>query len=275
MALLFTPALRKEYLRLFTTTKVRPQHAAEAKQIADALFAQRARYESAGHPIGVPWWMVAVIHSLEASRNFNAHLHNGDPLAHRTVHVPKNRPLGVPPFTWEESARDALTQVGFASVADWSISSALFRLEGYNGTGYRGRGINTPYLWSFSQHYAKGKFASDGRFDPSLVSQQCGAGVLLRILVDEGRVKTLPSKPAKGGPSVPFPGRVLKLRKPLMSGEDVHAFQARMHTLGLPIAPDGQYGEQSKRVTGRFQTARGLTADGIVGEQTWNAAFTD
>ena len=37
-------------------------------------------------------------------------------------------------------------------------------------------------------HYTRGKFSSDGHFDSTLVSQQCGAGVLLRALVDGGQV---------------------------------------------------------------------------------------
>ena len=186
----FTPELRREYRRLFRTAKVRPERKPLVQQVAASLATHRSRYERAGGPIGVPWWFVAIIHSLEASQNFHTHLHNGDPLTHRTVHVPRNRPPGNPPFTFEESARDALTLEGFAHGHDWSISRALFRLERFNGFGYRKPSIAfpTPYLWSFCQHYAKGKFSSDGHFDPNLVSQQIGAGVLLRVMVDQGRV---------------------------------------------------------------------------------------
>ena len=186
----FTPHLRDEYRHLFQTCKVNPQRKALVDKTVAALVAHKDRYEHAGHPVGVPWWFVAVLHDLEASRNFHAHLHNGDPLTHRTVHVPKNRPPGNPPFTFEASARDALTFEGFAHVDDWSVSHALFRFERYNGFGYRQPSIDipSPYLWSFSQHYTRGKFSFDGHFDPHLVSQQCGAGVLLRVLVDEGHV---------------------------------------------------------------------------------------
>lgn len=186
----FSIQLRDDYRRLFQTARVRPERKALVGQVVESLVAHRDRYESVGHPIGVPWWFVAVIHDLEGSRNFHTHLHNGDPLTHKTVHVPKNRPPGNPPFTFEESARDALTLEGFAHVADWSISRALFRLERFNGFGYRAATIHipTPYLWSFSQHYTRGKFSSDGHFDPNLVSRQCGAGVLLRVMVDRGVV---------------------------------------------------------------------------------------
>jgi lysozyme family protein len=186
----FTPDLRREYRRLFGSAEVRPERKSLVNQVVDSLVEHKSRYKRAGGPIGVPWWFVAIIHDLEASRNFHAHLHNGDPLGHKTVHVPAGRPPGDPPFTWAESATDALTFDGLANVGGWSISRALYRFERFNGFGYRKLSINihSPYLWSFSQHYKRGKFASDGVFDPDLVSQQCGAGVLLRTMVDRGLV---------------------------------------------------------------------------------------
>jgi lysozyme family protein len=186
----FTPHVRNEYRRLFKTAEVKPERKGQVDQIVNSLVAHKPRYRSVGDPLGVPWWFVAVIHDLEASRNFHTHLHNGDPLTHKTVHVPKHRPPGNPPFSFEESARDALTLQGFAHVEDWSISHALFRFERFNGFGYRNETIDipSPYLWSFCRHYTRGKFSSDGHFDPNLVSQQCGAGVLLRVMVDGGIV---------------------------------------------------------------------------------------
>ena len=66
-----------------------------------------------------------------------AHLHNGDPLQARTVHVPSGRPVvGSPPFTWRQSALDALTLKGFHEVGDWSVPHMLYLLEKYNGTAY-------------------------------------------------------------------------------------------------------------------------------------------
>jgi lysozyme family protein len=191
----FTAAVRNDYRRLFHSAKVRTERQAVVHEIVHSLVANKDRYKKAGDPVGVPWWIVAVIHELEASRNFHRHLHNGDPLTHKTVHVPKGRPPGNPPFKWEKSAADALTFDGLAHATDWSISHALFRLEKFNGFGYRKKeiNINSPYLWSFSQHYRKGKFASDGVFDPELVSQQCGAAVLLRVMVDQGEVTALSS----------------------------------------------------------------------------------
>jgi hypothetical protein len=97
-----------------------------------------------------------------------------------------------PPNDWDSSAMDALTVEGFTGKTDWSLARVLYRWEAYNGFGSRARGINTPYLWSFSTHYERGKFLSDRHWDPNLVSKQCGVAVMLRALVDAGQVDPLP-----------------------------------------------------------------------------------
>lgn len=140
-------------------------------------------YAKAGSALGIPWFFVGILHGMESGFNFGTHLHNGDPLTARTTHVPAGRPVaGTPPFTWLESAQDALILEGFQSAADWSIARVLYRFELFNGMGYRRRGTASPYLWSFSDQYGKGKFVKDGVFDPDAVSQQCGAAVMLKAL---------------------------------------------------------------------------------------------
>ena len=75
-------------------------------------------------------------HGLESAFSFRTHLHKGDPLTARTVHYAPGRPAsGQPPFTWLESALDALTMQGLGGLGDWSIGQALDGLERYNGLG--------------------------------------------------------------------------------------------------------------------------------------------
>ena len=59
----------------------------------------------------------------------------------------------------------------------------LFKLEANNGFGYRRKGINTPYLWSFTNHYRKGKYIADGKYSTEAVSKQVGAAILLKLLL--------------------------------------------------------------------------------------------
>lgn len=141
------------------------------------------RYRALGEKLGIPWTFIAIVHSLECGCDFRLHLHNGDPLSARTTHVPKGRPqAGEPPFTWEESAEDALRMKGYVGQSDWSLAAMLFRWETFNGMGYRMRGLASPYLWSFSNIYTGGLFVADHVFDPAARSKQCGAAVLLKRL---------------------------------------------------------------------------------------------
>jgi lysozyme family protein len=141
----------------------------------------------------IPWFFIACVHYMECSFSFNKHLHNGDPLTGYTVQVPAGRPkVGHgPPFTFEESAVDALKLMKYDKVTNWSLPYILQKLEGYNGFGYAKKGINTPYLWSFSNQYTKGKYVKDGVFSADAVSQQLGAAVILKRMEDRGLI-TIP-----------------------------------------------------------------------------------
>jgi len=181
------PAIAAEYRAFFDTLAIRPERRAAVQSRLNRLVDNAARYRALGDALGIPWFFIGIIHSLESNANFSTHLHNGDPLTARTVQVPAGRPIaGSPPFTWEASARDALTLKGFVGQSDWSTARMLHRWEGNNGFGYRQRGLPSPYLWSFSQHYTKGRFIRDHVFDPESVSQQCGAAVLLKALQSQG-----------------------------------------------------------------------------------------
>jgi lysozyme family protein len=253
-----TKSLRREYTLLFGSCFVRPARKAVADRTARALAANRARYQKVGDALGVPWYVVAVIHSLESGGDFTRHLHNGDPLAARTVHVPAGRPAkGNPPFTWEQSATDALR--GLARWKDWSIPGVLYQLEAYNGWGYRNRRppVPSPYLWSFSNHYTRGKYVADRRFSPTAVSQQCGAAVLLKRLQEARRAK-VPSGP-----------RLLQLANPHVTGPDVEAAQRLLlkNAYGSFDAdkPDGDYGDLTAGAVQRAKWELGYPQSAVNG----------
>jgi lysozyme family protein len=183
--------LKAEYARKFRTLTVRPQYQETVDWHIALIRKSRDRYLRVETQTGVPWFFVAVTHGLEASFNFRAHLHNGDfPLTARTRQVPAGRPaVWLPPSDWESSAKDALRLLGYTGQKDWSLERTLYRLEAYNGLGYRSLGVPTPYLWSFSNHYERGKYIADGKFSPTAKSQQCGAAVLLKSLQDGGDIR--------------------------------------------------------------------------------------
>lgn len=69
-----------------------------------------------------------------------------------------------------------------------------------------------------------------------------------------------------GAASLPHPSEVPGRRELVVgsAGPDV-AFLQRW----LGIKPDGVFGEQTRQAVQRYQSMRGLTADGVVGPKTW------
>jgi peptidoglycan L-alanyl-D-glutamate endopeptidase CwlK len=125
-----------------------------------------------------------------------------------------------------------------------TFAGICFKLEGFNGFGSRARGIHTPYLWSFSNHYAKGKFVRDEVFDPDAVSKQCGAAVILRRLLE---MKAINRKQLSLG-------RVLKQ--------------------SLQKAPKTKHEHQTMTLDTTIRAVQkelGVTVDGRPGPETWRA----
>lgn len=160
-----------------------------------------AVYKNLEEDTAVPWWIIGLIHELESGCNIETHLHNGDLLTRKTVNEPRNRPAkGAPPFTFEQSAIDALAYDGLLKWKDWTIAGVSYKLEGFNGYGYRattdkrgrkltdGRPIPSPYLYSGSNWYSRGKYVADGVYDRTRVSKQVGVIVILKALALAGGV---------------------------------------------------------------------------------------
>lgn len=180
--------IKKDYTRLLKTVKIKKSWLNGFKNVAAKARANQARYEEISAKLGggVPWEFIAAIHNLESGMNFNKHLHNGDSLRKRTRRVPAGRPrTGKPPFTWEESAVDALKMKGLHKVEDWSWERMCYELERYNGFGYRlyHSHVLSPYLWSGTNHYVRGKYVRDGKFSNTAISRQAGAIGILKVLM--------------------------------------------------------------------------------------------
>lgn len=179
----YSESLKDEYQALFDLTRIVEARQKEVKQLVAKIHENKERYELLGFDI--PWYFIGIIHNLECSLSFGKHLHNGDPLNNRTVRVPKGRPVASePPYTWEESAKDAIRFKGFDAVTDWSIPHQLYLIEKYNGWGYRlyHPEVLSPYLWSYTNHYTRGKYVADGVWDAEAVSQQVGGAAIIKQL---------------------------------------------------------------------------------------------
>lgn len=197
----FTNALANEFESLYTSCEIKPEHFSKVDAIVDGVIENKTRYDTVARQLGIPWYFIAAIHNLESSRRFSRHLHNGDRLSARTRNVPAGRPAqGNPPFTWEESAQDALRLRNLHTNNDWSLGRLLYELEGYNGWGYRKfhSHVLSPYMWSFSNHYHRGKYVADGRWSDTAVSKQCGGAVLIRRLEERDVISIDSPAPLRG-----------------------------------------------------------------------------
>jgi uncharacterized protein (TIGR02594 family) len=159
----------------------------EVDDASAAIQAHQARYAALAAQVDVPWYFVAVVHQREASGNFSQSVRDG----HRL-------PAGL---SWEDDAL-AVMQEQCGGWHNWSLPGLLYRLEAYNGFGYRQYQINSPYLWSFATCYTKGKYVGDGEFDPDQVDKQPGTAVILHRLVAQGLI-TIPG--AAVSPAAPTP----------------------------------------------------------------------
>ena len=79
-----TRAQRQRYDVLYQSCLIRPARRAAVDQAAHRIAANRRRYQRVGKALGVPWYVVGIVHSLEAGCDFTRHLNNGDPLTART-----------------------------------------------------------------------------------------------------------------------------------------------------------------------------------------------
>jgi lysozyme family protein len=184
----------------FARAKIKPEWQASIDKTAKRLVADKARFLEVEKQDGVKWFAVAIIKEREAGADpaFKRNIAQGDPWNEKSTHVPKGRG----PFpNWDAATHDAL--VDCAPYAgrwhDWSIGGTLTILEKYNGTGYAARGLPSPYIFSATNIYVRGKYVRDGAFDPNYVDQQIGCAALLLAMqkLDASVTFDEPGKPAR------------------------------------------------------------------------------
>jgi lysozyme family protein len=166
----------------WTHAHIRPEWQVAIDETAARLMipVNRKRFEAVAKADGVPWHVVAIIKEREAGADpaFRKSIAQGDVWSAPSRNVPKDR---GPFASWEAAAHDALVDCApFAGRwRDWSIGGALALLEKYNGVGYALRGLPSPYVWSATDQYVKGKYVRDGVFDSEFVDRQIGCAALL------------------------------------------------------------------------------------------------
>lgn len=173
--------------RRWRDADIDPRWESRVDAAVDRYLRTKGRYteiENLRKSPSVPARVIFVLHGRESTWSFERHLHEGSSLRGRTRWVPKGRPKsGNPPFTWRESAEDALYKLKDMENWDWSnIHSLLQNVETYNGLGYQKyhKDVPSPYLWSGTTIYTRGKYVADGRFSRLAVDKQLGCAAILK-----------------------------------------------------------------------------------------------
>jgi lysozyme family protein len=176
----------------------------------------------------VPWWLVGAWLYRESNLDFNTYLGNGQSLHHTTTEVPRDRgPWG----SFLEGAVDAIkyehTQRGggFYKIGRdvWVLEYCLWASEEWNGEGYQRYGVNSPYVWSWTDLYAGGKFDRDGHFNPGLFDPQGGIAAILMALFEIDptlmpkriKEKTPMTDPTPTAPAPGLPPQLVEITKTL------------------------------------------------------------
>ena len=186
--------IREQYDNLYDSMEFLLGKWEEATRIAHRISANQYRYKASVEGLSVPWYVVALIHQMEADGNFNHQLVNGE----RVDRVTQRAPKGKGPWaTWEESTLWNFRHSEDAAVfmkREWSRWQVLERLERYNGLGYRRKGLASPYLWAGSNHgQGVGKWIEEQVtegvykpvYHPELESDQIGAALIYKVLMEQ------------------------------------------------------------------------------------------
>lgn len=181
---LYDASKKQQIKDLWNKAVILPEKKAEVERVCKKLISNKERYAIVSKETNVPWYVIAMLHNMEAGCDFKSHLHNGDSLNARTVQVPAGRPVkGNPPFTWEDSAIDALQYDHLANETDWSIEHILYLTEKFNGFGYEKHGKLSAYVWAATSVQTKGKYVKDGVWDDNAISSQIGCAAMLSMLI--------------------------------------------------------------------------------------------
>lgn len=239
------------------------------------------RYEAVSAQTGVPAKLIAAIHWRESTGNFNTYLHQGDPLGKPAVHWPRNIPIF---YKWEDAAVHALNMkkgikndLGMTAKTTDLAAMATYA-ECYNGLGYYNHGHTSPYVYSGTDKYTKGKYVGDGIYDGNVKDRQLGVLTMLESISTgvaapsqtpstAAPTKTPGASPAEQGP-VSHNSADLRMMRRGETGDDVKAMQELLVQLGAHLQPDGDFGPATESAVRDFQRKHGLDPDGMIGPGT-------
>ena len=184
-------SLLAENTKRWNSVKVKPSFMAASRKFASLAMVHKAEYEDIAHEIMVrygyhiPWWFIPLVHERECRKgvdNWNCNIAQG---VNYNLHS-HLKPYNGPFPSFKEAAIDALVIEApqAARNENWSGGGSMSIAERYNGLGYARMGRSSPYVWSGTDKYIRGKYIADGKYDPDEVDNQVGIAVALKALME-------------------------------------------------------------------------------------------
>lgn len=276
--------LKPNYVSLIAAATIRPECARPLQLTATRLLHDKAVYQRIFEATGVPIAALMALAEREMSGNLHCYLGNGQRLSMRTTIVPKGRgPFGDTLEGFFRGALDALHLDGLDQIAKtaegWSLPRFAYESELWNGWGYRGHGIPSPYVFGATAVQKRGKYIEDGVYSSSVMDPQLGT-----LAIVEELFKLDPSL-VFGGPAITkvqdieAAPSIVPDAHPLIGGNDEikwvqKAFNALQFGGGLKV--DGNLGRGTRAVVRQYEVSRHLDVDaGYPGPQVIGALGRD
>lgn len=176
---------KAEILERWNRAVIRTNGVDGAERCANKIIASKDVYKKVEFAVGVPWWFVGCIHSMESDFDFSTWLANGDDIDLPTVNEPRGL---ICNGTWHDGAIVSLKHELYDKEKDWSLAKSLWLAEMYNGSGYRSKGKPSQYVWSFTNIEEAGRYVADGVWSAEAWSNQIGVAAMLKKLIEKGAV---------------------------------------------------------------------------------------
>ena len=264
--------LRPEYEELLASMMVDHDRVHEIGFVAQKLIADNRMpiYQRESAATGVPAALLAALDERESGANLSRALGQGDRWDQVSTHVPK----GHGPFTSKVEADIHYIRYDHLddNSAPWSWPYVCWKGEAWNGFGPRGKGIHTGYLWAGTNHYSRGKYVADGKWDAAFVDKQLGIIPVMKRIIEYRPDLAFDQ----------FPGGLPMPVKPQITPEGIGASHlgdvawaqdALNKVLGdhldAPLLIDGNYGRRTRFAVRKFQELHPpLAMDGLYGPET-------
>lgn len=178
---------RKTYQGWIEQAKIYEPDRPKIDRALHVAMKNRETYEIGAQLIKVPWTLLAALHEREAGGNLDKHPANGDSLRDKTHNVPSGLPRHVrPPFTYLNVLREEMAELVRPPDGVWTLLEMCHAAEHFNGLGYRGKGLPSPYVVGSTTIERHGKYIADHVWDKSFDDPQIGCLALWLAMEEAG-----------------------------------------------------------------------------------------